>query len=605
MSAIVGAASNVRLSFAMRLRCIVFACLLLQVAQVSATASKESFTFVVLGDNRGDSSGELAPAFRQTAEAVHNAAPRFVLNTGDMIYGHTNIATTRQQWRAYRETVATWGVPVHEVPGNHDIWDGESASLYREFCGPTCWSFAYGSALFIGLDTESNGGSLGPGQLEWVKGQLAGAGQRKVFVVLHRPLFPADGGLGSSLDAFPVERDELHRLFVQYREVIKGVFAGHEHFYHCENRDGVTYYITAGAGANLYVAPELGGFHHFLLVHVTPESVKVDLKKVGPPSVRLRKPVKIQPGTLLESWERGLLWYPWDYTVTAEITGDHATDGKRALQLNCDLAQCPWPVLSLPLQWLADWEKADVFAIDAYLPKVPKADFTITPAVESTTKFAAAPVHLKPGWNTVRMAVNESWLPKQERSAARAIEWGLTAQGTQARVSLVFDNLRSESPPPHLPVSRKVIESWERPLLWRVLDESVVAGPDEQLATDGRRGLRLQFDFAKCREPVVLARLNPPWDLRGAAALSLDVFVPEMLSDVLGVSLGLRSLEISYLSPAVRLHQGWNKVRVDLNRNWLPKQVRLAAEQVEWRISANSVSPQGWLVFDNLRAEGP
>jgi hypothetical protein len=579
--------------------------LLLGLAQAGGMASSQAFTFVVLGDNRGDSNGELSPAFKQIVQAVRNTRPRFVLNTGDMIYGHTNGGGTREQWRLYRAAVNAWGVPVHHVPGNHDLWDAESVSLYREVCGPTYWSFTYGSVLFIGLDTESNQSSPGPEQFAWLERQLAHAGARKVFLMLHRPLFPADGGLGSSLDVHPSERDALHRLFVQYRGIIKAVFLGHEHLYHFEERDGVRYYITGGAGANLYEVPELGGFHHFLLVRVTQDDVKIELRKVGTSWSGLRRPVKIAASSLLESWEQGLIWYPWDYTVTAELSQDHATAGSRGLQLNCDLAQCPWPVLSLPLQWVTGWQDAQALAIDAYLPKRSRGEFTIAPALEGTRKFAAPPVRLKPGWNTVRLPLDGTGLPNQERSAVRAVEWGLTAPASQARMSLVFDNLRSESKPPHLPASTEPLESWERTLLWRVVDESVITAPDEGLATDGRRGLKLELDFSKCREPMALARLNPPWDLRKPAAMALDIFVPHELAGQVSARLGLRALEVSHRSPAIPLKQGWNKVRVELNGDWLPKQVRAAAEQIEFRISANGEFPRGWLVLDNLRSEVP
>ena len=73
----------------------------------------------------------------------------------------------------------------------------------------------------------------------------------------------------------------------------------------------------------------LGGFHHFLLVRAQGDKVAVEVKKVGAPTGPLRLPTNVAPGTLLESWEQGLVWYPWDYTVTAEITTDRASEGNR------------------------------------------------------------------------------------------------------------------------------------------------------------------------------------------------------------------------------------------------------------------------------------
>ena len=70
------------------------------------------------------------------------------------------------------DALKSLGVPVYHVPGNHDLWDAASASLYREIYGTTYWTFGYGSAQVIGLDTESNGSRLGPEHFEWLKQQL-------------------------------------------------------------------------------------------------------------------------------------------------------------------------------------------------------------------------------------------------------------------------------------------------------------------------------------------------------------------------------------------------------------------------------------------------
>jgi hypothetical protein len=51
------------------------------------------------------------------------------------------------------------------------------------------------------------------------------------------------------------------------------------------------------------------------------------------------------------------------------------------------------------------------------------------------------------------------------------------------------------------------------------------------------------------------------------------------------------------------LRPGWNRARFELNGAWLPKDVRAAAEQIEWRFSPVNRAAPGWVVVDNLRAE--
>ena len=86
------------------------------------------FSFVVLGDNRGDESGQQPPAFTEVLTAVQREAPSLILDSGDMIYGHTRDAEELEtQWRIYRQTVSGVQAPIFHVPGNHDLWSAKSA----------------------------------------------------------------------------------------------------------------------------------------------------------------------------------------------------------------------------------------------------------------------------------------------------------------------------------------------------------------------------------------------------------------------------------------------------------------------------------------------
>jgi hypothetical protein len=571
--------------------------------QLNSIPAGQPFTFAVLGDNRGDDSGAQPAAFGQILRAVNEAGPAFVVNTGDMIYGHTaDEAVAREHWRLYRAVTTSLQAPLFHLAGNHDIWNEMSARLYRELCGPAYLAFDYGPAKFILLDGETIPSRLGKAQFDWLEKQLQGVGRRAVFVFLHRPLFPVDGALGSSMDAFPKDRDRLHRLLVRHRHQIKGVFLGHEHLYHFRQREGVPYYITGGAGAPLYMAPELGGFHHFLLVRVTADKVVVELKKVGPPVNPLLPAKRLAAGELLESWEQGLFWYAWDYTVTTELTSDHASEGRRGLQLNFDLAQCPWPVLSLPLP--TPWKLGDytAFSVDVYLPAALPGRFALIPGVETQAKHEARPVPLQLGWNTVRADLEGAWLPAQGRGLVHGLGWNLLAESNSTlRGSVAFDNFRVERRGGRAaPPAGELWEGWERPWWWRVTDESVHAETTPQLATEGRCGLRVFFDFARCPRPTLLARLNPPWDLTAAGALAVDVFVPDNISARMSVFLALRAREAEFIAPPAALRRGWNKVRIPLTGGWLPQEVRAAVEQVEWILGSANPTLRGWAVFDRL-----
>ena len=58
------------------------------------------------------------------------------------------------------------------------------------------------------------------------------------------------------------------------------VFSGHEHLFHRQQIGGIDYVINGGAGGSLYVKPDQGGFHHYVLVKVTEAQYKLQVRKL-------------------------------------------------------------------------------------------------------------------------------------------------------------------------------------------------------------------------------------------------------------------------------------------------------------------------------------
>jgi hypothetical protein len=147
-----------------------------------------------------------------------------------------------------------------------------------------------------------------------------------------------------------------------------------------------------------------------------------------------------------------------------------------------------------------------------------------------------------------------------------------------------------------------MLDNWERPLFWQAMDESVVAEPTSELTTNGKRAVKLQFDFAQSDQPMLLSQLNPPWDLTGVSALTVDVYRPDQVTNQVAVTLSLRAKETDFTGPATPLKRGWNTVNVDLNGAWLPPSVRGAAEQIRWSLASPNKAAKGWVAFDNMVA---
>jgi 3',5'-cyclic AMP phosphodiesterase CpdA len=564
-------------------------------------APTQSFTFAVFGDNRGDESGEQPPSFFQVLQAINNRNPAFVLDTGDMVYGHTrDEAQLREQWRIYLVAARRLRAPLFHVPGNHDIWNDWSARVYRELWGTNYYSFDCGNARFIGLDTESVSCRIDQKQFTWLEQQLRDCKLPNVFVFFHRPPFPIDGGIGSSLDAFLLERNRLHELFVRYRGLIRAVFAGHEHLYNYQKRDGVAYYTTGGGGASLYTAPELGGVHHFLMVQVSGQNVNISVEKVSAPMALIAKPRPIAPGELLESWNSGLFWYARDRSACVELTSSIASQGQRALRLNFDPVQYAWPVLVLSLPSRRDFSGCSSLSLDVYCPDEQTEGHQLTTALQCIAKHEAAPVTLRHGWNTVTTTLNGAWLPLSERQHVEAMEWSLSAQNDRSPGYLVFDNLRVSRQAAAGGETTELLESWERPLLWRVFDETVLAEVRPGGNPHEKQGLVLHLDFSRCNRPVLFARLNPPWDLSQVQALQLNLIASENVPNDLSFRMVLRTAETTFEAPPRSLRPGVNQLNLALDESWLLTAAKSAVEQVAFYMASANTTRQSDLLFQNL-----
>lgn len=572
-------------------------------------------TFAVLGDNRGDSDGVQSAVFAEMVRAVNEASPQLVLNVGDMINGYAGEDETqlRRLWKGYQTAAASLNAPIRHVPGNHDVFDALSASLWQHLWGPTYYAFEEDGVLFIALDTETEENRLGPAQFDWLARQLQEAAGRTVFVFLHRPLFPVNGHRGLSLDVYPEERDRLHQLFMRHRRRIKGVFQGHEHLYHFEQRDGVPYYILGGGGEELYAPPELGGFYHFLLVRVEGEAVQAEVRRVGQQAEPPRPVTVIEPGVLLEEWRSPHFWYTWDHSVTKEWACETMGTGtgpgckahasgtsrpepvpifSRGLRVWFDFARYEWPVLMTPIYPCEDWSAVEQVCVDVFVPEC-LTGLEITLALLAEHAHQAPSVPLLAGWNAVAIGLDGSWLPAEARRSIREVEWHLSSGGGRFAGWVVFDHCRTT------PLMFQ--ETWEGGLLWGAYDETVRQARAPATHFPGGGGLQISFDLARCPSPVLYAALNPVWDLSRVRQLTMDVYQPES-PGVLQLSLMLVSRNARSRAPAMALRAGWNKVAVELEGDWLAPATRARVEQMEWELSAREKEFAGWILLGNLKS---
>lgn len=248
-------------------------------------AQQDALTFAVFGDCR-PGSDHYSTVLRKLAADMATQHPAFLLGTGDYIQGASDEARLRWQWQGFFIGIAPLQalgqIPVALAPGNHDIGGSKTHQrIFEEYFDGRYYSFNRGSYHIVLLDTEEPGleGRIAGKQLEWLQRDLATSRSAALtFVALHRPLYPVGVHRGDSLDSRPAERDALHRLFVQ--EGVDCVFAGHEHLFNRQRKDGIDYVITAGAGAPLYAEASRGGFYHYVLVMCTGSTYRLQVRKL-------------------------------------------------------------------------------------------------------------------------------------------------------------------------------------------------------------------------------------------------------------------------------------------------------------------------------------
>jgi len=213
------------------------------------------FSFAVLGDNRdGDQS------FKDIIKNINKDKDiKFVVNTGDL---------TTHGWASeydkYWQMCSACRVKIYDAIGNHDLGSfNTGVNIFKKKYGETYYYFDNEGSRFIILDNARSRG-MGRKQFVWLKDVLDT--KKTKFVFIHKPIFDPTGTYPNYVMTPKDENEALNKLFL--REEVRYVFGGHIHGYGREERDGLIYILTAGAGAPLYLPAFEGGFYHYVKVTV-------------------------------------------------------------------------------------------------------------------------------------------------------------------------------------------------------------------------------------------------------------------------------------------------------------------------------------------------
>lgn len=218
----------------------------------AAAPTATELRFAVFGD-----SGRASQAQYDVAEQVRLTDPEFVLVTGDVVYSRGSASDYPAKFfEPYRNLLPR--TCFFPVLGNHDILSWFGQPLLDAFVLPTnnperserYYSFEWGNARVIGIDSSVGFVVPGSAQHSWIIDELQRPKPTWLFVFLHHALYSA-GSHGSNR----VLRAMLGPLFEQAGVDI--VFCGHDHNYERSvpvadyGGSGTVYVVTGGGGTTL------------------------------------------------------------------------------------------------------------------------------------------------------------------------------------------------------------------------------------------------------------------------------------------------------------------------------------------------------------------
>lgn len=204
--------------------------------------------------------------FDAVVRHVEATAPDLVINTGDLaLDGPARPDDLRHAHARH----AGLSAPLRTIPGNHDIGDNPypgrtpkqpvtaaTLAVWRDLFGPDWWAMDVPGWRFVAIDAQLLGTGLADEAEQWafLADALAGAGDAKVALWTHKPLFVDDPDRAPAPDFRYLPVAERRRLTAMLDGVdLRLVACGHAH-QHVHVRHGSAAHVWAPATA--FVLPD-------------------------------------------------------------------------------------------------------------------------------------------------------------------------------------------------------------------------------------------------------------------------------------------------------------------------------------------------------------
>jgi hypothetical protein len=250
----------------------------------------EEFTFVQITDVHIDSIPEHISLFEDDVAEINDIDPPFVIDTGDLVSrgDEVSIAQANEWFEVYAAVTSDLNMPLYNVVGNHELVGtrnrgvhpsepGYNKEMYRDFFGPTHYSFDWGEYHCVVLDTNlfENGRrfyGVPDQQVNWLEQDLAQQQGKRILVFYHEqtPLWEEN-------------RDEVWAILTGHGEM--SAFVGHLHHdivMMDSHNQGVPEQVTGALCGQWFHGPNIDGVPRgYRIVSVHAEGVTSFYKHSG------------------------------------------------------------------------------------------------------------------------------------------------------------------------------------------------------------------------------------------------------------------------------------------------------------------------------------
>ncbi|MFW5954179.1 MAG: glycosyltransferase [Guyparkeria sp.] len=239
-----------------------------QIDRLQAQADGDGLHFAVVG-NINNSVGLFE---HKMVPMLNRAGPDFVVSAGNAVSG-----AGEDKYRALHRTLSHLEMPYLLTAGQKEAGAFGSFNFYEHF-GPFFYGLVAGNSQFLFLDSTNP--DTYPFQIHWLEQQLRDPFPAHRFVFIGHPMYrtehtsPIDSERQYLADTG--FRDRLHDLFRQHG--VDAVFSSNLHLFDRQERDGVTYVVTGGAGG--LVLNDDTSFYHYVDVRVDQDEVAIEVERL-------------------------------------------------------------------------------------------------------------------------------------------------------------------------------------------------------------------------------------------------------------------------------------------------------------------------------------